>query len=433
MTDRRDNPLGFPNSNDPVESGGCRLSPADAAALDRRLEHAASVNDDSDSGIARVLALLEIERQAIAADQGESKSADQSAVDSTLSRLAEMDRAGEPRVFALSEADAAAVDAVLASDPSAVETSVDADRLESARSAFGLLDQLPAATNADIAGRIGDAEQDDLVGRTMTAVADARQRERFAQQVQMFADPPRSLGLDWRQFGTVAAVLLLGLSVLMPVLDRNKAEAQRVACASNLAAAGMAMAGYAADSRGVLPRGPISVGDPWLNVGQPDALSPAGNFQSNSAHLFLLIREGYLPPDQLACTANSDAVTQPIALGQFDWSKPSAVSYSYQNQYTPRPLRLDRALPSLAILADKNPLFVAVNGRIVFDPHRQHNSPSQLHNGEGQNVLSLDGNARWTAAPRFDEDVIWIIANKKSGYVGNEHPADAGRDSFLVP
>ena len=116
-----------------------------------------------------------------------------------------------------------------------------------------------------------------------------------------------------------------------------------------------------------------------------------------------------------------------------DWSTPQAVSYSYQNQYTPRPIRLSLTPGSFAILADKNPRFVPVAGELRFDPATAADAPTRLHRGEGQNVLSLDGQVRFTARPRNGDDRLWTLHHHARPYHGDEHPDAPGVDSFLVP
>ncbi len=436
------------NPNDDA-APAVRLCDADAAVLDAVL--AGGAVDGSDPRVKRVLgllALLDVDRAQTAGGVGPDPRSpvpdplDEDAVAATLARVAAARRGSSPPaplpITPLCEADAEALDVVLehrrrgVSPGAGPVPAASRARVERVAAVLNLLDG---------AGAPGGAERDDdadeaLVARTVQAAADARQRERFAQQVQMFADPPRTIGVGWRQLLTAAAVFLLGVSLLMPVLDRTRAEGQRAACAANLATAGMGFNAYAADHDGALPRGPARPGDPWTLVGQPSAVSPEGYYQSNSAHLYLLIRLGYVSPDELACASNDAAgaaSTSPVALGRLDWSSPAAVSYSYQNQYTPRPIRVDLTPGSFAVLADKNPRFVPVSGRLAFDPGTAPDAPTRLHRGEGQNVLHLDGHVRFTAQARNGDDGLWTLQGHPRLYQGDEHPAVAGTDSFLVP
>lgn len=409
------------------------LSPDDAAALDAALQ---ALPEASVAGNARDRRVGELLRVISASAVDVQSHADGEAlVQRTLARVAEHRQAADQShavteavaatdEVSLCPADAEALDSVIAG--------INAEDDQRADRVRGVL-QLLSAVGPTATHRIEDAAQgEQLVQRTVDAAADQRQRERFAQQIEMFAEPRRTLGVGWRQVLSAAAVFLIGISLLMPVIEHNRTEAQKVACATNLAIAGSQMNAYAADFGGVLPRGPI--GDSWIKVGQPDAVDAAGRFQSNSAHLYLLIREGYVAPQRLACVANREATAGPAGMGQVDWASPNAVSYSYQNQYTPRPIRIDRSRPQLAVLADKNPLFIVRDNRVVFDVDALTDAPSTLHRGLGQNILTLDGGVHWSRTPRVgDDDNVWVIRGYTGRYTGNEAPTDAQRDSFLVP
>ena len=261
-------------------------------------------------------------------------------------------------------------------------------------------------------------------------MAQRRRRERFAQQIEVYGQPRRTLGVGWRQVLSAAAVFLIGLSLLMPAIDRSRQQAQQIACATNLGIAGQQIGAYAVDHGGTLPRGPV--GAAWDRVGQDDAVDDQGRYQSNSAHLYLLIRNAYVASERLACASNADAAVGPLGSGHIDWDSPRAISYSYQNQHG-APIRVDRARPHLALLADKNPLFVPEDGRLVFNAAAARDARTTLHRARGQNVLTLDGGVRWTQTPVVADDNIWQITGHAGIYRGTETPADAQRDSFLVP
>ncbi len=143
-----------------------------------------------------------------------------------------------------------------------------------------------------------------LVQRTLDAVRAAQTRERFlTQQIEMRGS---GAGGNLRQFGAIAVMLVLGVSLLLPVLDRNRAEAERVACAANLNTAHAALMGYADNHNGTLPRRKVEPGTSWWQVGrQPDRED--GVFHSNSAHLYLLVEQNLLDADALACPSNPHA------------------------------------------------------------------------------------------------------------------------------
>jgi len=271
----------------------------------------------------------------------------------------------------------------------------------------------------------------DLVQRTLARVSDSNQRQQFAQQIQALGSP--SFGFRWSELWAVAAVLLIGVSLLWPAMQRTRADARRVACANNLASVGASIGRYAADHRNTMPRrGGAKPGSVWWNVGQ--APLPGGRVRSNSAHLFVLVRKEYATPRQLSCPDNSHA-PHGISTSDHDWASAQAVSYSYQNQYHRYPMRLDQ-LSDIAILADKNPLFVKQPGHATGLMHRQdldRNTSSAFHGRlGGQNILTVSGQVLWNDKPVGPNgDNIWVIRGIDT-YRGIEVPQDLD-DSFLVP
>lgn len=406
------------------------LSPEDASALDAVMGARAMGSEagpmpagggERVEAVRGVLRLLDTDAATPADDGGESL------IQATLARVAAQRAAERPvEVTTLHEDDGRALDAVIANagQPGPMPAGL-GDRAQRVAGVLSLLDQLPVEISA-----AGDTDE-DLVQRTLAAAADARQRQRFAQQIEMFAEPRRTFGVGLRQVFTAAAVLLLGVSLLMPALDNQRQAQQQAACSYNLGVAGQQMGQYALDHAGMLPRGPV--GDSWIKTGQPDAIDAAGRYHSNSAHLYLLIREEYTAPSRLACGSNAAAVTSMPGSGQLDWASPQAISYSYQNQHAVAPIRIDRSSPRLAVLADKNPLFVVRGNKVVYDREVKRDAASTLHGGKGQNILTLDNRVSWLADPRVGDDNVWQIQGHAGGYDGTEVPADAQRDSFLVP
>lgn len=290
----------------------------------------------------------------------------------------------------------------------------------------------------------------DLIARTMQAVLDQRQRKRFADQVQMLSAPPgsapgsytgasngmgRSLGLDWRQLATAAAVFVIASSLLLPVMERQQSDARRIVGQAHMGTTGQALASYASENLGQMPRRAIKPGELWWDVGQPQ---PADSrvVRSNSSHLFKLFNEGFVGIEDLICPENEYAQTTPVNKADVDWNGPRAVSFSYQNQYTPDAIRLNDN-PHMAVLADRNPLFDVTDNRMVFNPHMSKLAPSRAHRSAGQNVLTADGVVAWKVVPMIDvhdatdADNIWT-ADGIDFYSGTELPARPG-DSFLVP
>ena len=328
---------------------------------------------------------------------------------------------GPPGPRRLSRADAEALEAILAGE------GADGPRGQRVEQVLALIERCPS-----------ESPDEDLVQRTLERTAEADNRRRLSQQVQMLADGPAAGGgaMDaLRQFGAVAALVLISLSLLLPVLSHNEHIARQLACATNLKAAGAAFQSYAQDHGSVMPRGKIKPKSIWWNVGE--AHKPDQPMHSNSAHLYILVRAKarYLQPEDLACPSNPHARPEKMTRRHHDWPSARAVSYSYQNQYTKAPIRLNQQ-PDLAVLADKNPLFIERMNRMHHDADRPETSPSRMHDDRGQNMLTANGAVRWTVRPMvrkagLGEDNIWVVSGIER-YNGDEVPSRPD-DSFLVP
>jgi len=331
-------------------------------------------------------------------------------------------------IFSLCELDGRALDALLTAKAAGIDRGpVPAglgERSEKVGALLALLDQAPVQ---DPPG--------DLTARTLAAIRAHEQRQRFSQQVRMLAEPRRTLGISWQQLVTVAAVFIIGTSLLIPVIQRQRADSRRMAGAANLGMTGQAMGSYAADNLGQMPRGEVRPGMPWWEVGQSQA-NPKRAGHSNSANLYRLVWQDYIPPAKLTCPENAFTDTAHLTRTQHDWAGPLAVPFSYQNQYAIRVPRLNEA-PNMAVVADRNPLFEVYRGRIIYDATTPLNAPSRAHHGTGQNVLTANGAVAWRIHPYVDptgpddQDNFWTT-DGVDVYTGRETPADP-LDSFLVP
>lgn len=338
----------------------------------------------------------------------------------------------DPTPATLCPEDAAVLDALLEARAAGSDTGPlppgSAERAKRLRDLLGLLDHADDRHDEQIT----DEHLDDLTARTLEAVNEQRQRQRFAQQVAIFAEPRRTMGVGWRQVMTAAAVFLIGLSLLLPVLNKVDADAKRAQCASNLQAVGAGFGSFAEQHNGQMPRYDRQA-PAWWRVGQGDAQRPVA---SNSANLYLLVRGGFVQADLLNCPANEHAPDRGEMTAQdFDYPNHQAVSFSYQNQ-SGQPIRFDQ-VAAVAILADKNPLFVIKPGRFATRVDLTTAAPSVVHGKRGQNVLVGNGSVTWTVRPFMagadggEADNIWTLRGVTT-YTGDETPDDP-RDSFLVP
>lgn len=436
-------------SSDDPQSPDIRLRSDSAQAVDDFLAaHAAGRSPrephdqttDPHERVHRLFALLESDGVLGDIEHDPADAAEDSTVSQTLRRCRAERLAQSIAPARLSENDAAALEALL---DNRVRGNVQGPRPAGSADRTAVLSDLLHLLDHD--QRLDDfgereSSEDDLTRRTLERCRQGRQQQRFNQQIAMVSQGPATPRFaPWRQVMTAAGVVLLGLSLLLPALQHNQKFVNRVVCATHLGAAGEAIASYGEDHDGKLPRAPMAAGGTWWNVG---ANGENGEVKSNSAHLYLLVRRGYIDPDQLACPTNEHADDARLTRNHRDWLRPEQVSFSFHN-VSGGSIRLVRT-PDLALLADKNPLFVARAGRVTFDHDTSPDAPSRAHGGTGQNVLRADGIVIWTIRPVLrkhdlfsddpldaDDDNIWVAAGVKE-YDGDEQPASA-RDSFLVP
>lgn len=323
----------------------------------------------------------------------------------------------------LSPPDAQAVDCWLQAHTGSLDSessSADPARQHRVASLLALLNHWPV-----------EEPSPDLIDRTLAGIRQLDRQRRLAVQIQALA-AGRSWSLAWRELAAVAAVVLIGLSLLWPVLAWTRQEARRLACQSRLGAAATALSNYAADHAGLMPRLATQPGLRWARVGLPPGISPSSE-ASNSANLLLLARTGYIHPADLSCPDNPYAPRNldPRAL---DWPDARSVSYSYQNQFTSHPLRLDQ-VPTLAVLADKNPLLAphpADPRRLILRMDLPASASSFFHRQRGQNVLQAAGHVSWLTHPSLpNDDSIWTARDRPLQTL-DEIPSGPD-DSMLIP
>ncbi|MAX23661.1 MAG: hypothetical protein CMJ19_04070 [Phycisphaeraceae bacterium] len=265
---------------------------------------------------------------------------------------------------------------------------------------------------------------ESLVDDTLAFIDQYEQDQRTSMMFESRRRLP-SLPITMPEVAAIAAMLLMAISLGLPMLTRHRSDARRFACESNLATAGVAMGHYANDYNGIMPRGDARPGSAWWKVGG----KAEQDVQSNSANLYLLAREHYINPRSLSCPNNENA-PKDLSRDMHDWPEYNAVSYSYQNQYTPKAIKLNEN-HQLAVLADKNPLFYAdrqaLHHLADFDP----NLPSTRHNRQGQNILLASGSVQWSRNPVVRGDNIWTVSGIDN-YTGTETQRSTN-DAFLVP
>jgi hypothetical protein len=269
-------PESQPPANVPV---GSRLSEALASGVDRvfaqrAAEHSGTSAVDGfdgsvDEPIARLLSLLD----APALDR------DPSLIDATMARILRASEPGEP---ILGRLDDEALDAWM----------LHAQAVESVPASL----RPRAAAIASLGALVRDGEpihDPRRVDRVLAAIdrAESERALRFSEPVQTAS---RGSSWRWRELVSIAAMVLIGVGVLLPMMGGLRARTLQSACLSNLHAIGQGVSSYAMSNRNAMPMVTAGFsGQSWWDVGVPE--------RSNSANLFTLVTNRYVRLSDLAC------------------------------------------------------------------------------------------------------------------------------------
>lgn len=227
---------------------------------------------------------------------------------------------------------------------------------------------------------------------------------------------------------SAAAIVLIATAILWPMMTGIRRDNIRTANAVRMSNAGLGFNLYANDHNGRLPSDQNSLagrapGVVWWNVGEPN--------HSHSAHLFVLVKQGYASLEDLASPANPHAPIRLDLSELNDWRTSEEVSYSYQ--------LLGRGIvqwstPSRqVVLSDRSPVIEQARMRGTIDATLN----SFQHRGAGQHVLFNDRSVQWLDSPITAwGDNIWLPRSLErrlnATLYGVELP-DGRDDAFVGP
>ena len=267
----------------------------------------------------------------------------------------------------------------------------------------------------------------------------------------------------------ILVILLLLLSIFIPFIRKTRETDNRVRCQSNLRGIGLALSKYAKANAGAFPRVVADTGgnyNGYFAYTGPFADNPFagdGGVAANdvTASLFLLVREGYAPPDLFICASSSDipdpltdaaAQSTPI-LNRSNFKRARNLSYSYASPFSLAPgYKFNEYLAAdFVIAADKNPgksstsdvTFPAFNA----PPIELAKSNSNNHRQAGQSVLYADMHVEFRNSPYAGlggDNIYTALAERPlpetpqpdltpRGVVGPEFSPAWKADSYLVP
>ena len=249
------------------------------------------------------------------------------------------------------------------------------------------------------------------------------------------ATTKRSFWRNALEVAAVAAMILVLTGVSFPSLSRMR---QISVCKPRLRNIGEAIARYANDHDGDFPAVAMIAGSPWWNVGDQGAKN-----QSNTRHVWLLVKKGYLDGKDFTCPGRKDAKPvnfTPAQLANYnDFPSRRHINYSFRFMCdkTQKQQRAGRYVLS----ADLNPVFEkAFNKgiRVSSDERTKILIDKQLlkimsvnHAGRGQNVLFSDCSCDFKKTRIVSGDDIYTVRDAKS-YSGCEVPCGKD-DTFLTP
>jgi len=344
--------------------------------------------------------------------------------------LAHLD--GEPSDDTAALVDLAYLRIMRASEPEPELCSADADALDAWMLANHDASRVPSSLRdrarrhaelAELVSSGGPAPSDSLVERTLAGVQSSIDDEEESRRLII----PR-VRFRMADLISLAAVVLIAVSVLWPVANEVRFQSGKTLCNANMASLGGAMGSYAFDNRNAMPVVSDATSGTWWDVGRP---------RSNSANLYTLVREGYSALADTACPGNPNARTKGEDADR-DWHSLDEVSYSYQIMAGPHRPRWNGG--RVLVLSDASPVVRAAIKRRPIDPWAGSNN----HAGRGQHGLWNDGSATWLSSAELpDGDNIWLprqieqaIARFQGRRIdpieGTETPA-AIDDSFLGP
>ena len=276
-------------------------------------------------------------------------------------------------------------------------------------------------------------DESDLINRTLGKIQAHIDQEELGLSIDNARDGRGGFSIRWSDLISVAAMLLIAGSIIMPIMSGVRSNAQKSICFDNMHASANAFGLYAGSNRDMLPMATAGFGPTWMDVGSTPE-------RSNSSNLFTLVRTHDANLDDLACPSNPNALTGEAEPDAMDWNSLAEVSYSYRIM-PPGGMRASSVAQPVRVvlLADRSPVVLRVARDQPIIP--EENSPN--HQGSGQHMLMLDGSAIWGSTPIINtNDNIWLPrpiervisqARSKMGIIKGSELPDGPTDAFVGP
>jgi len=282
---------------------------------------------------------------------------------------------------------------------------------------------------------------DDLAEGTIWRLNNAARSSQLRLQQLLADEQTREVAaksrLWWNLGKTVAAaaVILIAVGIWFAPLNFARQKYWQHRCQMQLSRIFQGINNYSSDHNGRLPAVAAATGSPWWKVGYQGKEN-----QSNTRHIWLLVRGGYVNPADFVCPGRREGRAI-----QFDALQAKNYSDFPGRKYVTYSFRImcpgseeESLLGRKVLISDLNPLFERL-------PRDYSNSlkikltkdlltlNSINHNRRGQNVLFGDGSVRFIKKrhTNLSDDDIFTLQGTDV-YQGVEVPAYEG-DAFLAP
>ncbi|MHB0946381.1 MAG: hypothetical protein ACYC3B_04365 [Sedimentisphaerales bacterium] len=266
-----------------------------------------------------------------------------------------------------------------------------------------------------------------------------RLKKLLAEESQKVATKRSSFWKGLAETVGVAAAILIMSGIFVPVSRNMRAHAWQTACQANLSKIARGFTQYAGDNQGFLPAVATKAGSPWWRVG-----SEGQESQSNTRHLWLLVRNGYAEPEAFTCQGCARGKTIKLDRGQLvklpDFPNRRYISYSFKLISDSNRAAYPKSATPL--MSDANPIFESCLktqtclSKGEFEPIRVCEKLAKInsynHRTKGQNIMFSDGAVRFTTQRIFGQNDDIFTVRDLNIYRGNEKP-NTEADIFLVP
>jgi len=246
----------------------------------------------------------------------------------------------------------------------------------------------------------------------------------------------------WRSLADAAAVaagVIIFSGLFVPVTRSMRAQAWQTACEANLSKVAQGVTQYAGEHQNFLPAVTTKAGNPWWKVG-----STGPENQSNTRHVWLLVKQNYIQPEVFTCPGGSNKkqikLDRAQIAGLSDFPNRRYITYSFRLICEPNKAVYPKS--STPLMSDTNPIFEAClknpNGlsKTEFDPvtlsEKLLRVNSSSHRSRGQNVMFSDGAVKFLSGRVIDQNDDIFTVKDLNTYRGTERPVCA-TDVFLVP